>query len=198
MTKILQEHFDISLYNDEFFKWHKDNTHIGEVEAGKVLAKWFNLKSIVDIGCGIGSYLQGSNCPTIKGFEIGGDDAKRYTDASIIDFIDFNTDATKPMEFDVKFDCCICLEVAEHIETSKSEQLVTNITNASNFIVFSAAPIGQEGCGHINCQPFEFWVKLFEKKGFQLDVFNTEQIKNIWLNKAPQYVINNLMVFSNE
>jgi hypothetical protein len=33
-------------------------------------------------------------------------------------------------------------------------------------VVFSAAVVGQEGIGHINCQPHEYWHGKFEERGY--------------------------------
>ena len=72
----------------------------------------------------------------------------------------------------------MCLEVAEHIETARSEQLVQNICSLSDqYILFSAAPPGQGGVGHINEQPWEFWINLFEKRGWKEHVALTGEFR---------------------
>jgi len=65
-----------------------------------------------------------------------------------------------------KFDLAISLEVGEHIEEKYSDNLVQSLTNASDFIVFSAALPGQDGTNHINEQFPEYWAKKFLDKGY--------------------------------
>jgi 2-polyprenyl-3-methyl-5-hydroxy-6-metoxy-1,4-benzoquinol methylase len=189
--------FDISLYNDEFFEWHYTHVHIPMLETGKKFMLEYKVESIVDFGCGIGSYLLAAykkGVPTIQGYEIGGNHAKRYTPDSIHHLIDFSTDITKPMNTD-KFDYSFCIEVAEHVEPSGSKQLVSNIVNATNkMIVFTASPKQQDGCGHINTHSKIYWINLFEQEGVKYSGKETKQLKELW-SDAPDYVLKNLMIF---
>ena len=70
-----------------------------------------------------------------------------------------------------------CLEVAEHIENKYSKRLVENLIKLSNCVVFTAAPPGQGGHFHINEQPKEFWIGIFNEYGYYLNVQTTEKLK---------------------
>lgn len=177
---------NLDLYNDEFFKWHYDNVHTTCVNTSRKFAKDHKFKSIIDYGCGIASYLEGCYLKgvKIKGYEIS-KAAKKYTSEYIQPFIEYK-DFLKiqPKRYDV----CLCIEVAEHIDPKNSEKLVKLLTLTSDFIVFSAATPNQEGTGHINCREKEYWIDLFEKRGFkeaQIDSFED----------APDYVVKNLMIW---
>jgi len=81
----MKNKFDISLYNDEFYKWHHTNVHLSSVRAGASLKFSFldfhNFDSVIDIGCGIGSFILGvkeSGIKKVKGYDIGGEYAKKY------------------------------------------------------------------------------------------------------------------------
>ncbi|MCK5520997.1 MAG: class I SAM-dependent methyltransferase [Candidatus Marinimicrobia bacterium] len=197
----MDEKFDISLYNDEFFEWHRIHVHDNCKELGRILAQEYDVKSLVDFGCGIGSFLQGALSHGVKkvfGVEIGGEYAKKYTDKSMQGFINFNGDLTKLIVCDHPFDVSICTEVAEHIETQYSEILIENICrNTERMCVFTGAHPGQQGCGHINCQPKEFWMDLFKKNGFSYSGVHTNNLASLWSN-APQYYLDNLMVFNHD
>lgn len=181
---------NIELYDDEFFLWHLTHVHDMSVEVGAQFILDHKFKSIVDYGCGIGSYLQGAYeyGADIKGYEIS-EDARVYTNESIQPFIEYKNFLT--LNKIDRYDVCICIEVAEHIDNHNSRKLVDILTMTSDYIVFSAAPPGQEGTGHINCQDHEFWCGLFEKKGFRL---KTKKLES-W-SSAPDYVLKNLMVFT--
>ena len=69
-----------------------------------------------------------------------------------------------------KYDLCICLEVAEHLDCCISDSLISNLTLASDIILFSAAVPEQGGQHHVNERPPSYWNDKFEVKGFrQLD-----------------------------
>ena len=91
-----------------------------------------------------------------------------------------------------KYEVCMCIEVAEHIDPYNSKQLVKILTMTSDFIVFSAAPPGQAGTGHINCQEPEYWIDLFEKRGFKQ--YRKRNVLESWI-EAPDYVLKNLMIY---
>jgi len=194
----MENKFDISLYDDEFFAWHAEHVHIPMFETGKDYFQYYSPNSFVDFGCGIGSYLlaaQIMGVARIQGYEIGGDHAVKYTDPRVTDFIDFNTDITISLDVE-KYDHSFCIEVAEHIEPSGSEQLIKNITDATeNMAVFTAAPKEQDGCGHINTHSKIYWINLFEKYGMKYSEWGVTKLKLLW-ETAPDYVLKNLMVFT--
>jgi len=104
----------------------------------------------------------------IKGYDIA-EPAKKYTPVHIQPFIEYQDCALLPMGWSGQYDCVISFETAEHIESKVSSIFIHNITQAtltSGRILFTAAPPGQQGCGHINCQPAEYWIKLFRNRGF--------------------------------
>ena len=182
---------NLDLYDRDFFKWHHTFVHLMSVEVGELFAKQYKFKSIVDYGCGIGSYLQGcyEMGVDIKGYEIS-ESAKEFTEPCIRPFIEYMDFLTIAPE---KYEVCMCIEVAEHVDPENSKQLVKILTMTSDFIVFSAAPPGQDGTGHINCQEPEYWIDLFKKKGFKQ--YRPGNILESWID-SPDYVLKNLMTFT--
>lgn len=69
----------------------------------------------------------------------------------------------------LKVDLAWCREVAEHIPGEYSETLVSNLVRNCRVCYFTAAPPGQVGSGHINCQPLAYWRNLFSTHGFEVD-----------------------------
>ncbi len=185
---------DKSLYNDDFFKWHYDNVHDQCVKVGSELVKELKVGYLLDFGCGIGSYLRGAfEYCIVMGFELSRV-AEKYTPLIVISCITYEYDITKKMNNIFPCDVSLCIEVAEHIDPEGSEMLIKNITNLTEkYCIFTAAPPGQEGTGHINCQPREYWIELFKKYGFELTDMELKSFEH-----APDYVRKNLMIFKNE
>lgn len=185
--------FDISLYNDEFFEWHVKYAHEYQVKTFAWFIEKYQPKSVIDFGCGIGSYLQSAYNKGIKvkGFEIS-ESAEKYTHGSIQPFI-YYMDCTKPI-YTGTYDCALSFETAEHIDPAGTDQFIDNIKRAAGkYILFTAAPPGQEGCGHINMHPREWWV---EKFNLPVNETMTKEISEAWAEiGCPAYISSNLIVF---
>jgi SAM-dependent methyltransferase len=147
---------------------HLEVTH-NKKSASIILPKvveLFNPTSVIDVGCGTGSFLSvllDLGIKNIKGIEGNWlDRRKLFVDPSLIAEIDLQ----KPFEIERKFDLAICLEVAEHLNESSAESFVASLVKLSNVILFSAAIPGQGGQNHVNEQPIAYWQAKFQKHGF--------------------------------
>lgn len=77
------------------------------------------------------------------------------------------------------YDLVCCIEVAEHINPTRSQELVNKLCALSNrYIFFSAAPLGQGGHGHINCRPHSQWIQWFNQSGYHVSHSITKQIRS--------------------
>lgn len=191
--------FKLDVYDDRYFKWHYDVTRNYAISTMNWFIENYRPNSIIDYGCGIGAYLESglkNNITKLKGFDIGGEKLIPYIDSSVKDYIEF-LDCTSPIQTD-KYDCVISLETGEHIEPVGSDVFIDNLSNSLNeqgIILFSAAPPGQGGSGHINCQPKRFWLDKFEERGiYQNDELSKTIIENWNKLGAPDYICSNLMV----
>lgn len=76
------------------------------------------------------------------------------------------------------WDLVACVEVAEHIEPERSEELVASLVDhARRWIYFTAAPPGQRGRGHINCRPHREWIRWFEERRWALALPETDAVR---------------------
>lgn len=187
--------FDIKLYDEDFFLWHKIHAREYSIRNMDWYIERYKPKSVIDFGCGIGSYLESA---LMHGLEIRGYDispeAKEFTPEPLHSYITY-IDCTKSIGH-VKFDLVISFETAEHIEPSGTDQFIKNLVNATGkTLLFTAAPPGQEGTGHINCRPKEFWIEEFSKE-LKYNPELSDEIAAIWgLQGAPWYIVKNLIVF---
>lgn len=187
--------FDISLYNDEFFEWHLKHAREYSIKTMDWYIEKYKPKSVVDFGCGIGSYLESchnQHVPCI-GFEISFS-ARKYTPEHIRSYVLYRRDCTDKMRVEI-FDTVLSFETAEHIEPSGTEQFTENLINfTGKHLLFTAAPPGQQGTGHINLRPREFWIEQFTKR-LKYDQELTKDISDNWRRLgAPNYICDNLIV----
>jgi len=138
-----------------------------------VLMELFKPASVVDFGCGIGTFLKAFNQVGVK--EILGLDGK-WVDRNLLKkYISENefleTDLTQAVKLNRKFDIAICFEVGEHLPASSAKTFVESLTQASDVVVFGAAVPYQGGQNHLNEQWPEYWAALFQEFGYvQLDL----------------------------
>ncbi|MBU6397369.1 MAG: methyltransferase domain-containing protein [Rhodospirillales bacterium] len=128
---------------------------------------WLPIGSVLDVGCARGTWLAawmaaGSSDVT------GLDGAFVSAETMLIPLERFRrTDLAQPFQLGRRFDLVQCLEVAEHLPAARSVGLVEDLTAHGDAVLFSAAPPGQGGAGHINERPYEFWRALFAAKGYE-------------------------------
>ena len=123
--------------------------------------------SIVDIGCGQGSWLAAlqqiaPNADCIGVDHPGADQVFLMARDRFV-----GADLTKPLDLKRKFDMCISLEVAEHIVPNSAETFIDTLTRHADCIVFSAAIPGQAGTNHVNLQWPAYWISLFSARGYE-------------------------------
>jgi len=157
------------------------------------LVEQFRPSSVVDVGCGIGTFLHVFKQQGVG--QVLGVDGK-WVDRSKLyigenEFLETNLE--EPIRLGREFDMVICLEVAEHLAPSSADIIVDSLTSLGKTIVFSAATAKQGGQNHLNEQPFAYWKEKFEKKGYRvLDVFRPvfwNEPKVQWWYKQNMFLI---------
>jgi SAM-dependent methyltransferase len=135
-------------------------------------------ESVVDIGCGIGTFLKAfKNQGVKKVLGVDGDWVKvEQLQIKEEEFLRANLEI--PLSIMDKFDLVLCLEVAEHLSTYASDTLVETLTSLGNIIVFSSAIPYQGGQNHVNEQDYAYWQDKFSKKGYYYYDFFRNQFWN--------------------
>jgi len=126
----------------------------------------FSPKSILDIGCGNGSWLKAAKDMGVP--KVFGVDGIQVPNSEFfLSDEEFKVlDLSKPFHIDKKFELVLSLEVAEHIEEAAANIFIDNLTQHGDVILFSAAIPGQGGQYHLNEQWPQYWSEKFKKKGF--------------------------------
>jgi SAM-dependent methyltransferase len=153
-------------------------------------------KSIIDVGCGIGTWL--------KVFQENGIDDILGIDGHYInkENLKINSSFFKPYNLEDefvlnrKFDLTTSLEVAEHLNSNSADQFVKSLCQLSDTIIFSAAIENQGGQDHINEQCPDYWINKFKDNDFELfDVIRPVIWEN---NKIDYWYRQNIMLFTKD
>ena len=123
-------------------------------------------KSLLDVGCGTGTWLTVARTLGIEDI-LGVDGVEISARQLLIPTETFRVvDLTTPWNLKRKFDMALCLEVAEHLDEPAGRLLIETLTAHADEIVFSAACPGQVGQHHVNCQWPTYWQEMFNEYGF--------------------------------
>ena len=143
---------------------------LGSKNSAREIIPWllqtFPIKSVVDLGCGLGTWLsefRNSGVTDVAGYD--GDYVPR--DYLQIPQEQFHAvDLTAEIEFGRRFDLSMSLEVAEHISPAKARDMVRKLTSLSDVVMFSSAFPYQGGTGHFNENYPEYWAILFRDENY--------------------------------
>lgn len=157
-------------YDLEGVIWHQHSNKLMK----KLLELWSDKKRpIVDLGCGHNFY---ASVFVHAGYFASGVDmvdlGSKYFDEG---------DLTEPQDFsDANFKINILsLEVGEHIPPDKSDAYLDNVVGSANGgeIILSWALPGQPGHGHINCRSGEWVIEEMNKRGYDMVITKTNELR---------------------
>ncbi len=156
---------DDRVYDGSFYEFAGDAARESAEEIVPLLLAMTGARSVVDVGCGIGTWLasfQRHHVDDVLGF-----DGTHVERASLeIPSERFRAwDLEQPLLIDRTFDLACCLEVAEHLSEPRADTLVDDLARLAPIVLFSAAIPLQGGIGHINERWPTYWVEKFTKRG---------------------------------
>lgn len=146
----------MTTYDTEFFVGRSETVRLSAAFVVPVVCDMLEPLSVLDVGCGQGEWLETFKANGVRhavGVDIAASEYLRH-------------DLTEPLDLRVQFDLAVCLEVGEHLPEEAADTLVDTCVRHSGNVLFSAAVPGQEGKGHINCQPHEYWHQKFNERGY--------------------------------
>ena len=134
-----------------------------------VLSKLPPASSVVDVGCGLGTWLSTLLKLRNENVDILGIDGPWINQDLLVipkdNFLAIDFSLEIPY-INRKYDLAISLEVAEHLPPEKAEEFVSFLTDTSDFVLFSAAIPFQGGTNHFNERWQGYWADLFEQEGY--------------------------------
>lgn len=174
------------LYGPAFFAGRGENVMRSASVVVPVVVDLVAPRSVLDIGCGQGEWLEWCAAYDV-GERFGVDIAAPDGDA----FLQF--DLCEPLNLARHYDLVISVEVGEHLPEEAADTYVDSIARHGDHVLFSAAVPGQEGVGHINCQPHEYWHRKFEAHGFETRDVIRPRIQND--ERVSWWYRNNLFLY---
>lgn len=183
-----------TLYDAAFYREQSAGSRQSAQQVVPLLLQAFAPRSVVDLGCGIGTWLS-----VVR--ELGVEDVLGldgdYVDRSNLQipgeqFIP--ADFRKAVPTARQFDMAMCLEVAEHLPEDTAQGLITHLTKLAPLVAFSAAIPGQGGTDHVNERWQDYWRAGFLAQGYRaVDLIRPQ----VWQNdKVDFWYAQNLIVYA--
>jgi hypothetical protein len=174
----------------------------------KVIEVLPKVDSVVDFGPGSGFWLHAAHELGIKKLQGFGLPYTVEIPRELQDYVDpkpclcdpWFTEANfnKPVKTSEKYDLVLCLEVAEHIPVEHEDVLLKSLTNAGDFILFSAAIPYQWGEGHVNIHWPSYWNKKFNDLGYKAADFLRYQLWDFTQEEIELHYKQNMILFVKE
>ena len=140
----------------------------------KYIKNKFDIKTMVDVGCGEGKQVEYARNMGIHA--VGVDGCPALSIYKKLYFVRHNYVLGKA---DIgEFDLCWSVEFVEHVH----EQYVPNFMDTfarCRFLICTHAIPGQRGKHHVNCQEKKYWIDVCSKSGLEYDAEETDIIKNM-------------------
>jgi 2-polyprenyl-3-methyl-5-hydroxy-6-metoxy-1,4-benzoquinol methylase len=182
-------------YDKAFYDAQKPGSESSARVILSLLFRYYMPQSIIDIGCGAGTWLKVAKELGAK--SILGLDGEYATQQLVIPIENFVPhDLSTKIDRRGEFDLAMSLEVAEHLDKSRADGFVEDLCRLSNVILFSAAIPHQGGTDHRNENWPEYWAEKFQRCGFVPLDFIREQV---WNNRAVEWWYRqNVLIFARE
>ena len=184
------------VYDEKFYSSQSEPSSRSASAVVPILLDLIRPKSVVDIGCGVGTWLRAfreNGVADILGIDGEYVDRKRLHIPED-SFLSMDLSSPNSQVISRRFDLVLCLEVAEHIPESSASKLIDFITALAPVVFFSAAVPGQGGASHMNEQWPDYWSRHFTDRGYQIldvirpKIWNIAQVEPWYCQNSFIYV----------
>lgn len=172
---------------------HENETHIDEGALTYFINK-FDIKSVLDVGCGPAGMVQLAKEKGLDVLGVDGDD-KVERPNSVIDNVIIHDFVTGPFIPPKQYDLAWSCEFVEHIDWEYMSNFIESFKHCKYVMMTHALP-GQPGHHHVNCQIAEYWIGAMNAHGFELLIDDTNEMRRQSTMKE-RYVRQQGYVFKN-
>ncbi len=140
------------------------------------LVEELGVRSMLDVGCGEGhaaGFFRDAGCEVV-----GVDGSRQARTESVIpqqhhvhDFVD------GPFVPEGSFDLVWSCEFVEHVEQRYTHNFLGAFAASQRYLLLTAAPPGQKGWHHVNCQHREYWIDKLARLAFAPNPELTEKAR---------------------
>jgi len=148
---------------------HNMITHVDEGALRFLKAK-FDIKSMLDVGCGPGGQVALAKSIGIDASGLDGDATLQDLDNPPI-FCDFRRET---FNSDARFDLGWSVEFLEHVHEEHQHNYMKAFQHCDYVCVTASQKPNKY---HHNCKPLPYWIEVFSKYGFEYDDETTQQVK---------------------
>lgn len=181
-------------YTEAYYRWLREGARRSAEEVVPLALDLIRPASVVDVGCGRGTWLAVFRELGIE--DVLGIDGDHVDPANLEIPADrfLAADLTRPLRLDREFDLVLSLEVAEHLLEEFASVFVGSLAGLGPVVLFSAAIPFQGGEGHVNEQWPEYWVRHFGDHGYTVvDCLR----RRVWGNERVEWwYAQNMLVFA--
>lgn len=149
----------------------------------------YNITSMIDVGCGPAGMTEYANYLGIYSIGVDGD-----TNLPKKEYVIFHDYSLSKLELNETFDLVYSAEFLEHVYAEFIPNFMASFQKAQYAFV-TAAPPGQGGFHHVNEQPKDYWIKVFDEYGFDYLKEESDEISKTNLSWAM--IRDNSMFFKN-
>jgi hypothetical protein len=183
-------------YTKTFFNNQSSGSLSSAEETIPVIMEYFSPTSVVDVGCGVATWLsvwEKKGVSDIQGLD--GDYVQK--DQLMIDPSKFSAvDLEKGISLSRRFDLVTSLEVGEHLQPGSAAQFVHSLCSLGDVVVFSAAVPYQGGVNHYNEQYPDYWIAHFAENGYS--VYDPLRARLWHNNRIDGSYRQNMLIFVND
>lgn len=135
-----------------------------------------NCKSMLDIGCGVGGQVYEARNLGLDVKGVDGDFVTKREKPELFELHDFTKGKLESIKMD--FDMVWCCEFVEHVAKEYEDNWMSLMQKGKYVFVTYSEP-GKPGHHHVNCEPLDYWLKLYDKYGFNYEEELTKKSKEL-------------------
>src|SRR5215471_8165418 len=125
-------------YGQEFFGDQFAESSVSASVVVPLIMSMVPARSVVDIGCGVGCW---AGQFLLRGASVVGVDG-HWVDRTLLQIPEtcfVSRDLNDPVQLNDRFDLALCIEVAEHLPSTRASSLIEDLVRLAPCVLFSAA-----------------------------------------------------------